>query len=99
MAKMLPNRAENDIKNKWYSMMRKQKRCEAKVKADLNSWANRPVDDNSDTHSLGDSTDILDKAQDNEKEESIIPVPVQPQKPKGRGKELSRLLAAMRASI
>lgn len=32
MSKCLSNRSENDIKNKWYSMQRKQKRLMEKIK-------------------------------------------------------------------
>jgi hypothetical protein len=30
MAKLMKNRAENDIKNKWYSMVRKEQRLQSK---------------------------------------------------------------------
>lgn len=35
MAKIITNRTDNDLKNKWHSMQRKQKRIEEKFRAEL----------------------------------------------------------------
>jgi hypothetical protein len=41
MAKLMKNRTDNDIKNKWYSMMRKEKKAKEKLDIEKHSKAHR----------------------------------------------------------
>ncbi|KAL7555555.1 hypothetical protein ACA910_013033 [Epithemia clementina (nom. ined.)] len=95
MAKMLPNRAENDIKNKWYSMMRKQKRCEEKLKLGLDSWTKHDVE-GTDTCAMDVDSEMDENDDETEEcdEDDTTMEDDEPVKPSGQGKDLSRLLAA-----
>lgn len=54
-----PERSENDIKNKYYSMMRRHQRVQERIDADMNAWAfdgayREMEDTNSDLDSASD---------------------------------------------
>ena len=71
--------------------MRKQKRCEERVAADLNYWANRPDyddEDAMDVELIDEDVDLLD-IEEEEDDAAIVKVNVPV-----RGKQLNKLLAA-----
>lgn len=56
MAKLFKNRSDNDIKNKWYSMMRKQKRISDHLLNEFSSMATARAE-TSVTQTLSSSDD------------------------------------------